>query len=97
VPPFKRKERNMTDTLTPEENKEMIKAFIATALKIEDPGPILILAKGKDRIANLIIGNRLELVGMIECFKHQLIRSGFGTPEIIEETKNDTPGSTQET
>jgi hypothetical protein len=86
----------MTDTLTPEENKEMLKAFIATALKVEDPGPILILAKGKKSIASMVIGNRLELLGMMECFKHQLINIDFGKPEIIEEAKNDTPGSTQE-
>jgi hypothetical protein len=86
----------MTDTLTPEENRDLIKAFISTALKIENPSPILILAKGKGRIANMIIGDRMELIGMMECFKHQIIELDFGPPEILEEVRSDEDGPRKE-
>jgi len=77
-----------SDELTSEERLDLVRAFIATALKIENPEPILILAKGDKGIANLVIGDHLEVLGMMECFKHHIIGLDFGPPKIIEEVNN---------
>ena len=82
--------------LTPEENRDLIKAFISKALMVEDPSPILILAKGKNKIGNMVIGDRMELIGMMECFKHQIINMDFGPPEILEEVRSDEDGPRKE-
>ena len=62
-----------SDELTPEDHKELIRAFVGKALNVENPGAIVILAKGADKIGNMVIGDTFEIVGMVEFFKHNLI------------------------